>query len=178
MQYKDLLRGTVLLVAVEATALAVISGIVINDAGDDLLAVLALAWWVVAIGLGLYLGRAERAAEALRGPLAAARTSTTLPAESAGRIALARLWPVGLFAVAAGALGVILPQVPAIAAGFALLVAMAWRKREAAVTAIEDRDGVCFYVEHGSAFEAIKLIRTPGLMRGGAPSAHPPPPAG
>jgi len=43
------------------------------------------------------------------------------------------------------------------------------------VTAIEERDGVCFYVEKGSAFEPIKLIRTPGLMRGDAPTVHPPP---
>lgn len=177
MQFKDLLRGTVLLVAVVASALGAVSGIVINNEGDDLLAALALGWWLVAIAGGLYLGRAERAAEALRGPLASARTSATLPAESPGRIALSRWWPIALFALVSGGLGLLLPQVPAIAAGFALLVALAWRKREAAVTAVEDRDGVCFYVEHGSAFEPVKLIRTPGLMRGDAPSAHPPPPA-
>jgi hypothetical protein len=42
------------------------------------------------------------------------------------------------------------------------------------VTAIEDRDGVCFFVEKGSALEPIKLIRTPGLMRGVASGALPP----
>lgn len=175
MQYKDLLRGAVLLIAVEATALGAVSGIVINAEGDDLLAALAIAWWLIAIGLGMYLGAGDRAAEALRGPLSAAKTTTTLPADSPARIALWRLWPVALFAVLAGALGVLFPQVPAIAAGFALLVALAWRKREAAVTAIEERDGVCFYVEKGSPLDPIKLIRTPGLMRGDAPSIQPPP---
>jgi hypothetical protein len=168
MQYKDLLRATVLLVAVEATALGAISGIAINAEGDDILAALALGWWVVGIGIGIYSGRSARTAEALRDVLATAKTSTTLPAESPTSIALARLWPIGIFAVIAGGLGILFPQVPAIATGMALAVALAWRRREAAVTAIEERDGVCFYVEKNSALEPVKLIRTPGLMRGSA----------
>lgn len=178
MQFKDLLRGTVLLVAVEATALGAISGIAINNSGDDLLAALALIWWTASLGIGIYLGTPERSRRALSEPLAKARTATSLPAESPARITLARLWPVGLFAVLAGGLGILFPQVPAIATGWALLVALAWRQREAAVTAIEERDGVCFYVEYGSAFSPIKLTRTPGLMRGRASSVHPPPPSG
>jgi hypothetical protein len=168
MQYKDLLRATVLLVAVEATALGAISGIAINAEGDDTLAAVALGWWVIGIGIGIYLGRPARTAEALRDALATAKTSTTLPAESPTSIALARLWPIAMFAVVAGGLGILFPQVPAIATGMALAVALAWRQREAAVTAIEERDGVCFYVEKNSALEPVKLIRTPGLMRGSA----------
>ncbi len=174
MQFKDLLRGTVLLVAVEATALAVISAITVHATGEDSLAALAFGWWLVAIAAGLWLGRPARTRRALSEPLAKARTATQLPAESPARIALARLWPIGLFAIVAGALGPILPQIPAIATGFALAVAVAWRNREATVAAVEDRDGVCFYVEHGSAFAPIKLIRTPGLMRG-APRVGSPP---
>jgi hypothetical protein len=170
MQYKDLLRGTVLLVAVEATGLAAISAVTINSTGDDTLAALALGWWLLAIAAGIWAGRPSRTAAALSGPLAAAKTSTQLPAESPTRIAVARLWPVALFAVLAGAAGPLWPQVPAIATGFALAVATAWRNREAAVTAVEDRDGICFYVEHGSAFDPIKLIRTPGLRRGTTPT--------
>lgn len=166
MQFKDLLRGTVLLVAVEATALAVISAVTVNSTGSDPLAALMFGWWIVAIAGGLWLGRPSRTRRALSEPLAKARTATQLPAESPARIALARLWPVGAFAIVAGAAGPLFPQVPAIATGFALGVAVAWRNREAAVTAVEERDGVCFYVEHGSAFDPIKLIRTPGLMRG------------
>jgi hypothetical protein len=170
MQYKDLLRGTVLLVAIEATGLAAISAVTINGTGDDVLAALALGWWLVAIGAGTWLGRPARTAEILRGLLAAAKTSTQLPAETPVRIALARLWPIALFAILAGAAGLWFPQVPAIATGFALGVASAWRNREAAVTAVEERDGICFYVEHGSAFDPIRLIRTPGLRRGAAGS--------
>lgn len=166
MQYKDLLRGAVLLTASAATALAAISAVAINSTGDDTLAALALGWWVASIGVGVWLGRPARAAAALSGPLAAARTATSLPSESPARIAFARLWPIALFVIVTGALGPFVPQVPAIATGFALAVAAAWRSREPAVTAIEDRDGVIFYVENGSAFEPIKLIRTPGLRRG------------
>jgi hypothetical protein len=176
MQYKDLLRGTVLLIGVEATGLAVVSAITINAAADEVLAAFAILWWAAAFSLGIHYGSAERAASALRDPLSRARTSTALPAEPSTRTALARLWPIALFAIAAGALGIIWPQVPAIATGWALLVALAWRRREGAVTAIEERDGVCFYVEQGSALEPIKLIRTPGLRRDRPPSAHPPPP--
>ena len=166
MQFKDFLRGTVLLIAVEATGLAAISAVTINRAGDDLLAALSLGWWVIAMAGGAWLGRPARTRRSLGPALAAARTATQLPAESPARIALARLWPLGLFAILTGGAGALLPQVPAIATGFALGVAIAWRSREAAVTAVEERDGVCFYVEHGSAFDPIKLIRTPGLMRG------------
>ncbi len=176
MPFKDLLRGTVLLVAFVATGLAAISGVTINAAGDDTLAALALGWWLVAIGGGIWLGRPERTAAAVAGPLSEARTSTSLPAETPARIAFARLWPVILFAVLAGAAGAVLPQIPAIATGFALGVAAAWRNRDAAVTAIEERDGVCFYVELSSAFQPLKLIRTPGLKRGRPPIGKPPPP--
>jgi hypothetical protein len=168
MQYKDLLRGTVLLIAVEATALGAFSAIAINSAGEEAVATFAIGFWLVSILAGIVLGQRRRAVESLAGPLAAAKTTTQLPAESPGRIAFGRLWPIGLFAVIAGALGLIWPQVPVIATGFALAVALGWRNREAAVTAIEERDGVCFYVEPTSAFEPVKLVRTPGLMRGGA----------
>ena len=168
MQYKDLLRGTVLLIAVEATALGAISAFAIDRSGEEGVAMFALGFWVVAIAVGIYLGQLPRAVESLAGPLAAAKTSTQLPSESPARIAFGRLWPIGLFAVIAGGLGVLWPQVPAIATGFALAVALTWRNREAAVTAIEERDGVCFYVEPTSALEPVKLVRTPGLMRGGA----------
>ncbi len=66
-------------------------------------------------------------------------------------------------AVAAGALGVFFPGVAAIGAGYALLVSLAWHTREAAVLAIEQRDGVKFYVVPNSALRPIELVRTPGL---------------
>ena len=51
------------------------------------------------------------------------------------------------------------------ATGFGLLGALAWRRQEAAVQAIEDRDGVTFFVERTSPFEPVKLVRVPGMRR-------------
>ena len=68
-----------------------------------------------------------------------------------------------LTAIAAGVLGIFFPGVAAIGAGYALLVSLAWRTREAAVLGIEQRDGVKFYVVPNSALRPIELVRTPGL---------------
>jgi hypothetical protein len=76
---------------------------------------------------------------------------------------LNRLWPLLVSCLGAAAIGVALPQVPAIAAGFAIIWALAWRRQSSAVTAIEGRDGVRFYVERTSPLRAIQLLRTPGL---------------
>ena len=44
------------------------------------------------------------------------------------------------------------------------------------MTAIEERDGVRFYVEPSPAISPVHLIRTPGLYRDRPPSIKPPPP--
>ena len=176
MLFTDLLRLTVLLVGAEATALGAVAVVIANRDSDTLALIVAAGWWVVAGILGLVLGRAERAAEGMSRTLAGARVSTTLPPQSSLRIALIRLWPLGAFALIAGGLAWVWPQVAAIGAGYALLVALMWRSREAVVTGVEDRDGVRFYVEPSSAFEPIKLVRTPGLGRDRLPAVHPPPP--
>jgi hypothetical protein len=168
MPYSDLLRVTVLLTGAEATALATITAIAVNRDNDTTTLIVAAAWWLVALAVGLYLGRPGRAADSLRDALARARTATSLPAETPARIALGRLWPVAATAIAAGALGVFFPGVSAIGAGYALLVSLAWHSREAAVLAIEQRDGVKFYVVPNSALRPIQLVRTPGL-RGSLP---------
>lgn len=163
MPYSDLIRVTVLLTGAEATALAAIAAVAINRDTDTTTLAIAAAWWLIAVAVGLYLGRPSRAADALRDTLARARTATSLPSETPARIAFARLWPIGLTAVAAGALGIFFPGVAAVGAGYALLVSLAWHTREAAVLAIEQRDGVKFYVVPNSALRPIQLVRTPGL---------------
>jgi hypothetical protein len=163
MPYTDLLRVTVFLTAAEATALGAITAIAAGRDDDATAVFVAAAWWLIALVLGLYLGRSARAADSVRDALARARTATSLPDESPGRIAAARLWPIGLTALAAGVLGVIYPGVAAIGAGYALLVALMLRTREAAVLGIEHRDGVKFYVVPSSALRPIQLVRTPGL---------------
>ena len=176
MAFTDLLRMTVFLTAGEATALGALTVLSASQKDDTTTLLVAAAWWLLATGIGLYLGRGRAAADGVRGPLADAKTAISLPQGTPAGIALGRLWPIGATALAAGALGVFLPGVAAIGAGYALLVALAWRTREAAVLAVEERDGVRFYVEPGSALRPIELIRTPGLGRDRTPPGHPPPP--
>jgi hypothetical protein len=163
MPFSDLLRVTVLLTGAEATALAAVTAVATNRDSDTTTLIVAAAWWLIALAVGLWLGRPSRAVESLRDVLARARTATSLPPETPARIAVARLWPIGLTAIAAGAFGVFFPGVAAIGAGYALLVSLAWHSREAAVLAIEQRDGVKFYVVPNSALRPIQLVRTPGL---------------
>jgi hypothetical protein len=174
--YTDLLRLTVFLAAGEATALGAITIIAAGGEPDTRALLVAAAWWTAAVAIGLYLGRPSQAAEGVREQLAAARTTTALPLETANRITLERLWPIAATAIAAGVLGIFYPGVSAVGAGYALLVALAWRTREATVQAIEDRDGVRFYVEPGSVMRPVTLVRTPGLTRDRTPPGHPPPP--
>jgi hypothetical protein len=163
MPYTDLLRVTVLLTGAEATALAAITAVAVNRDGDTRTLGVAAAWWLISLAIGLYLGRPARAADGVRDALARARMATSLPPDTPARIAIARLWPVALTAVLAGGLGVFFPGVAAIGAGYALLVSLAWHTREGAVLAIEQRDGVKFYVVPNSALRPIQLVRAPGL---------------
>jgi hypothetical protein len=174
--YTDLLRLTVFLAAGEATVLAAISVLAAGRQDDTTTLIVAFAWWAVALVVGLRLGAPSRAADGVRDALARARTATSLSLDSEARLAIGRLWPIAVTAVIAGGLGVFFPGVAAIGAGWALLVALAWRTREAAVLGVEDRDGVRFYVQPGSALRPIELVRTPGLYSDRPPRAKPPPP--
>jgi hypothetical protein len=177
MLFSELLRLTVFLFAGVATALGAVSVILANQEQPSVLALAVVGgWWLVATVLGFLWGTPERSAEALSPVLRSAMTQTSLPSESEGRIAFMRLWPIGAFGLLCIVAGAFFPQVTAIGAGYAILIALGWRRREAAVQAIEDRDGVRFHVEPTPAHRPMKLVRTPGLYRDRAPSAKPPPP--
>src|SRR5262249_12617471 len=95
--------------------------------------------------------------------LANARMQSTLPELHPGRTVLNRLWPLLLSTIGAGALAFVLPQVPAVATGFAIIWARAWRRQASAGPAMEERDGARFYIERTSPFRPIRLVRTPGF---------------
>ena len=88
-----------------------------------------------------------------------------MPEHRPGAITVNRLWPLLLSTIVAGGLGLIAPQIPGIATGFAVIWALGWRRQESAVRAIEERDGVTFYVEPSSPFRPLRLVRTPGFRR-------------
>ena len=165
MRFPDFLRTAILLFAGAATACAIVA--IAGAQADDntTLVYVALAWWFVAAVLGVWLGRGSRPLEGIGRMLADARSSQALPEIEAGRVIVNRMWTLALATIAAGGLAFVIPQVPAIATGFFLLAALWWRRQPGAVLAIEERDGVRFYVERGSPFEPTKLIRTPGFRK-------------
>ncbi len=163
MRFADFLRTTVLLSAAAASALAAVTVAGAAGATDGLLVPVAAGWWVIATAIGLWMGRRAQTSAAIADLLANARMQSSLPEVNPGRTVLNRLWPLLLCTIGAGALAFVLPQVPAIATGFAIIWALAWRRQASAVRAVEGRDGARFYVVRTSPVKPIQLIRTPGF---------------
>jgi hypothetical protein len=165
VRFVDLLRTTVLLSAGAATTLAIITVAAATTASDDLAVFVAAGWWFVAALIGAFVGRKAEVSQQIGRLLANAKAATMMPEHRPAAVAVNRLWPLLLSTVVAGALGFIGPQIPAIAAGFAVIWSLAWRRQESAVRAIEERDGATFYVEPTSPVRPLRLVRTPGFRR-------------
>src|SRR3954451_2417142 len=165
MRFTDFLRTSVLLFAGAATALAAVAVAGARSDDDTTLLYVSVAWWVLSALAGIWLGRRPQTSQGIGRLLAQARHSPTLPEQEPGRTVVNRLWPLLIVIAAAAGIAFLLPQVPAIAAGYTLLVALAWRKQARAVAAIEDRDGVRFYVERTPPLKPLQLVRTPWMRR-------------
>ena len=165
MRFRDLLRVSVVLFGGAATALAVVSVIGAAQEDTNTLVYVAGAWWCVATLTGLWLGRRPVTTPGIANLLAEARSTNTLPELEPGTALFNRLWPLIVLALASAVIGFFIPQVPAIATGYCLLVALLWRKQSRAVEAIEGRDGVEFWLEKTSPFGRPRLLRLPGLRR-------------
>jgi hypothetical protein len=163
VRFVDFLKTTVLLSAGAATVLAAIAVLAAAETSKESLVPIAAGWWVIAALIGLRLGRHAETNPPIARLLSRAKVSNTLPEHHPGAILLNRLWPLLLFTLAAGGLAFLAPQIPGIAAGFAIIWALAWRRQEGAVAAIEERDGACFYVRRTSPLRPIALERTPGF---------------
>ncbi|MGI8411364.1 MAG: hypothetical protein ACR2LV_01840 [Solirubrobacteraceae bacterium] len=177
MRFADFLRTTVLISAAAATALAAVTVASAAGAANDLIVPVAAGWWILAAVIGVGMGRRAQTSPPIASLLSGARTQPSLPEVDPARTLLNRLWPLLISTVVAGALAFVIPQVPAIATGFAIIWSLAWRRQASAVTAIEERDGARFYIERTSPLQRIKLVRTPGfksnLFELGGNSARP-----
>ena len=138
---------------------------------ESLLVPVVAGWWIVATLIGLWLGRTHETSPPIARVLAQARTAsaTTLPEIQPGTVLLNRLWPLLLSTLVAGALAFLAPQIAGIACGFTIIWSLAWRHQEKAVTAIEERDGVAFFIEKTSPMSPMKLVRTQGFRRNVVP---------
>lgn len=165
MRFPDFLRSAVLLFAGGATALAAVAIAGARNDDNTTLIYVALGWWLASVVIGLWLGRGDHAVRGIERVMAGARATTSLPELEPAAVIFNRLWSVVLVTIVAGTVAFLFPTVPAIAAGYGLLVAVAWRRQSAAVQAIEERDGVQFWVERTSPFKPTQLIRTPGFRR-------------
>ncbi|HEV2058854.1 MAG TPA: hypothetical protein VGR11_05815 [Solirubrobacteraceae bacterium] len=165
MRFVDFLRAAVLLCGGSATALAAVTVVGASSTDDAVLAGFVIGWWFVASMIGMWLGRRAETNSPIAQLLAAAKSTNSLPEQRPGSLLLNRMWPLLVSTILALGLGLVAPQIPAIACGFAIIGALAWRRQEAAVTAIEERDGVAFYVEPTSPLKPIKLVRAPGFRR-------------
>ena len=166
MRFVDFLKATVMLSAGSATFLATLTIVRARQEDAVVLLEVAIGWWLAAALIGAWIGRRNAATPPIARLLADARMQMSLPDLRPGVTLLNRLWPLLFSTVGAAVLGVFVPQVPAVAAGFAIIWALAWRRQESAVAAIEERDGFRFYVDRTAPFAPIRLIRTPGLRAG------------
>ena len=146
-----------------ATMLAAVTLAAASADGAQPVVYVSASWWVGAALFGAWAGRSTRPSPPIARLLASAHASPALPEQRPAATLLNRLWPLLLSTVAAGALGFLAPQIPGMAAGFAVIWALLWRRQHAAVAAIEERDGVRFYVDRTSPLRRIQLLRTPGF---------------
>jgi hypothetical protein len=163
VHFVDFLRATVLLSAAAATALVIVTVFAATPESDAALVPISVGWWILAAAIGLWLGRRAEVNPPIARLLGEARASTALPEHRPSATLLNRLWPLLLFTITAGGLAFLAPQIPSIGAGFAIALALWWRRQDAAVAAIEERDGVRFHVVRTSPLRAIALVRTPGF---------------
>jgi hypothetical protein len=163
VRFVDFLKTTVLLSGGAATALATVTVLASATHTREHLVPIAVGWWGLAAVIGLLLSRRAEINPPIARLLSSARVSTAMPEHRPGAILLNRLWPLVVFTLVAGGVAFLAPQVPAIAAGFAIIWSLAWRRQEAAVVAIEERDGAYFYVRRTSPVKPIALERTPGF---------------
>ena len=165
MRFVDFLKATVLLSGACASSLAVITVLGATRQQDDSLVLYCTGWWLAASLFGGFVGRRKHANPAITRLLADARNATMMPEIHPGAMLLNRLWPLLLATLVAGGVAFFAPQVAGIATGFAIIWALSWRHQDRAVLAIEERDGVTFFIEQTSPLRPMRLQRMPGFRR-------------
>ena len=165
MRFRDFLRVSVLIYAGAATVVAVVSVVGATRADTNTLVYVAAVWWCIASLVGFWLGRRPTTTPGIATLLLDARSTNSLPELEPGTVLFNRLWPLIVLGIVSAVVGFFVPQVPAIATGYCLLVALLWRNQSRAVEAIEGRDGVEFWLDRSSPLGKPELLRLPGLRK-------------
>lgn len=162
MRYCDYLHTSVLMIGSSALALILIAAGSMGTAGRTMI-ILSAGWIVVAIIVGLWIGRGASIQEPVRLMLSKSRPEPIFPTIEPAAVLLARLWPVLAITLVAAVASYWYPQLAVAAAGYGLLWALAWRKQSDAVLAIEERDAVHFWIVRSSPIKPPKLVRVPAM---------------
>jgi len=163
VRFVDFLKTTVLLSAAAATVLALVCILGAGDQGTTRPVLISIVVWLAATVVGQRLGRRAETTPPIARLLSSARATITMPEHRPAAILVNRLWPLLLYTVVMGGLAFLAPQIPGIAAGLPIILALHWRRQDSAVVAIEERDGARFYVARTSPLRPIVLERAPGL---------------
>lgn len=161
MRYCDYLHGSVLLIGSAALALILVSAGSLAWYGSPLMIVLSVAWILICVGCGLWLGRGDAIQESVSLLLSRSRMEPIFPKIEPPAVLLSRLWPVLAITLVAAISSYWFPQLATAAAGYGLLWSLAWRKQSGAVLAIEERDLVHFWIVRSSPMQPPKLVRVP-----------------
>lgn len=165
MLFTDFLKAAVNLLMGTAASLIALTVLAANRLDDNLTLIVGGSWLIVATAIGVWVGRKRGPSRRMSRLLATAHTSTSLPEIRPARIFWNRLWVLAVLVVVCGALSWFAPQVAAAGSGLTLLLALTMRNQATAVTAVEDRDGVRFYLERTSPLKPMRVLRTPGWRR-------------
>ncbi len=166
MRFVDLLRATVMFCGAATTTMVVVTVLAAASEGGDPVVMAATVWWTACLLVGLLLSRRRDTNPAIGRLLADSKAATQMPELRVASTLINRLWPIVVVVLVAGAVATpVGPQVPALVGGVTMIWALSWRRQAQAVTAIEERDGVTFFVVRTSPFRSIKLERIPGFRR-------------
>ncbi len=163
MRYCDYLHGCVLLVGSAAIALILISAGSLAWFAGSTLTLISIAWLVICVASGLWLGRADAVQEPVRELLAHSRPEPVFPQIEPAAVLLGRLWPVLALTLVAAVSTYWFPHLAVATAGYGVLWSLAWRKQSGAVLAIEERDLVHFWIVRSPWLKAPRLVRVPAM---------------
>ncbi len=163
MRYCDYLHSCVLLIGSAAVALLLISAGSLASYDSNLMTVLSIAWVVICVACGLWLGRGASIQHSVHTLLSRSRPEPIFPKIEPPVVLMSRLWPVLTITMIAAISSYWFPQLAVATAGYGLLWSLAWRKQSDAVLAIEERDLVHFWIVKSSPVKPPKLVRVPAM---------------